>query len=189
MTVESQNRTNISFSDVIGKFSVLHDTVFLPKITAFSKLASLPEAEEKLTILSNVAFSGKTVLTHGTIFNREYIFFYSTGGRFAYTRILNDKLDNLTFFAQDGFRLIVFLARELDSMIKAKANIQNFFNKVDVKKRKPKIAVIFESEIIKDKLGITAYDIFDVLDEVEVIFFLGDELQKIEKKDRALLLC
>lgn len=189
MTVKSQNNQLLSFKDAIGSFSVLHDTVFLPKITAFTKLASLKEAEEKLALLSTVAFYGKTILTHGTIYNREYLFFYSNNGRFESTRILNNKLDSLSFFAHDGFRLVVLLARELNPMIKTRPNIRKFFAKGPAKDKKPRMAVIFESEKIKKNLVVASYDIFDTFVGVEVVFFLGDGIREIQKKEGSLLLC
>jgi len=187
--VENKSNTQLSFSDAIGNFSVLHDTVFLPKITAFCKLASLKEAEDKLAILSAVAFYGKTILTHGTIYNREYLFFYSNSGKFESSRVLDNKIDSLSFFSHEGFQLVVLLARELNSMLESKKDIKSFFSRGEMKKRKPRMAVIFESEKITKSLIISYFDITDVFIDTEVVFFLGEDIREIKNKEGSLLLC
>jgi len=189
MEVKSKNKTDLFFTDAIGTFSVLNDTVFLPKISAFNKLSSLKEAEEKLAVLSTVAFYGKTLLTHGTIYNREYLFFYSHSGNFESSRILNNKIDSLSFFSHQGFRLIVLLARELQPMLRSKSSIKTFFNKDHMKDRKPRMAVIFESEKLKKGITAASFDVNDVFDETEVVFFLGEDIREVRNKEGTLLLC
>jgi len=179
----------MTFSDVIGDFSVLSNIVFLPKIKAFERLKSLASAEEKLAVLSPLVFGGKSIITHGTIYNREYLFYYSSKGYFDSNRILDDKLDSLSFFAHDGLRLVVLLARELPSMLETREDISQFFKNDKFIDSKPKVALIFEAEKMEMGRTTMSFHLNDIFDETEIVFFLGENIRDIKHKKGSLLLC
>ena len=111
-----ENKNKLSFVDTLGDFSVLGEIVFIPKLDTFYNLSSLKDAENKIAILSVVVFCNKPVLTHGDINGREYLFFYSVNGNFSSFRIVDDKMENLSFLSHDGFCLVILLEIELKTM-------------------------------------------------------------------------
>jgi len=189
MKTKDNNITTLKFSDVIGNFSVLNSVVFLPKLDAFCNLASLKEAEDKLGALSTVAFYNKSIITHGTIYKREYLFFYSNNGYFDSNRVFEDKLDNLSFFSHDGMRLIVFLGREIVELLKSKEDIIRFFKMQEMQENNPRIILILESETLNKNKSLLSYNIFKIFDKLEVIIYLGKDVREIEKKEGTMLLC
>lgn len=189
MKTVSKKASGLSFIETVGGFSVLSDTVFLPKLTAFTELASLKEAEDNIKLLGNVAFSGKSILTHGTIHGREYLFFHSPNGLFDSNRIYDNKLDSLSFFSYEGFRLVVLLAREINPMFKIKGDIENFFNSPQLQDKKPRLILIFESEKIRMNREILWGHLSNIFTEAEVAFFLGEDILDIKQKEGTMLLC
>jgi hypothetical protein len=189
MAILSKKEPSLKFLDTVGRFSVLNDTVFLPKLTAFKNLSGLKEAEEKLSLLSTIAFSEKTIITHGTIHKREYLFFYSNKGYFDSNRVFNNKLDSLSFFSYEGLRLAVLLARELKPMLEIRQDIKKFFNHSELKDKKPRMALVFEADQMEMNTTIMGYHINDIFEETEVVFFLGENFIDIQQKKGTMLLC
>lgn len=189
MKTLNTSEVQLDFFKTVGKFSVLSDIILLPKIKAFSKLESLAEAETHMQMLSNLAFGGKCIITHGTIYGREYLFFYSSTGYFDSNRILNNKLDSLSFFTYQGLKLIVLFERELSSLYETKHDILKFFNTTRIKDSKPRLILVFESDKIKESLNATSFRLFDIFEESEAIIFLGEDLKEFKTKKGHHKLC
>jgi len=190
MEMLKNNNEVLTFLDVVGDGSVMREIIFLPKIKAFETLKSLKQAKDKLSVLSTMVFDGKSVITHGTIFGREYLLYYSNKGHFESNRILDKKLDSLSFFSYDGMRLVVLLGRELPYMLKMKDDILSFFREDELSGKEPRVVLIFESEKIKMSRTVMSFHLYDTFEKSEVIFFLGEEIQDIQKKSEgSFLLC
>ena len=63
---------NLTFADLVGDLEVFDSLVLLPKNEGLTGLKSLKEAKERLEILSKTVMNGNSILTHGSIFKREY---------------------------------------------------------------------------------------------------------------------
>jgi len=182
------NSRPLTFGDVMGGYDTLRNIAFMPKQHGLSNLVGLGEAETRLNILSNVLLEGKSVLTHGSIDNREYLLYYSSNGDFDAKRVYRDRLDQLSFFTYRDFSFVSFLGREIDLVFKHLKMFKITSTKRESSGFAPKIAVVFEAQSAKSTLFAinTMYKAFPTL---ESVILLDKDFQQIDKKKGSMILC
>jgi hypothetical protein len=178
----------LTFSDILGDFSVIDNLVFLPKQEGLSSMTGLKEAELKMRMLCEVVLGGKSVITHGSVSDREYLLYYDDNGAFDAKRVYKSKLEQLSFFSYLGLNLVSFLGREIE-MISEHIDLL----KVTSKRREkfgahPKVAAVFECNSSKS-INFSLNTIYNAFPTVEVIILIDDGFYKIDKKEGSMVLC
>ena len=183
------NTEQLLFTDLIGNLQVMDDLVFMPRLKSMRRLKSLGEAKKRMGILSSSVLSGKSVITHGDIFGREYLFFYGDDGVYDHRRVYTNKIDKLHFMSYVNAKIGVFLSREIPALVQTEKDVRSMLETEEGKKASPRVLVILEGHRFKRGVKPVARRLFRIFDELEAVLFIGPHFFELEKKERAMLLC
>lgn len=182
--VESQ----LTFTDLLGSYDALDNLVFLPRQDGLENMTGLKEAETKMRMLCEVILCGKSVMTHGSVGDREYLMYYDDNGTFDAKRVYKTKLEQLSFFSYYDLNLVAFLGREI-GMISEHINILRMTSKKRVHYGShPKVAVVFEAKSAKS-IPFVLNTVYQAFHLVEVVILLDENFIQIDRKEGAMVLC
>lgn len=189
--MKTKHNTSFNFSDIaITPMSCLNEIIFCPSLNAFENVESLDEAKAKMIVLANMVFYEKFLIMPCDINGKQYVLFYSPKEEiFSCRRIFVDKISDITVYKHDEFHISVFMGRELEALCDKTKDAYKYLKLEKSIGKNQKIIVVLDYLEIEDKVGHYTYALKELFKNVEAVMFIDENDIRIEKQERAFLLC